>query len=71
MKVLHTKTLKDGRKHLLIELRKGEPEPVEPIKSDGFYKLNYPMDDTIIEGYILNDPQRIMWDSYAQKWSDV
>ena len=44
---------------------------VEPIKSDGFYKLNYPMDDTIIDGYILRDPQRIMWDSYSQKWTDV
>ena len=28
-------------------------------------------DDTIIAGHILKDPQRIMWDSYSQKWADA
>lgn len=71
MKVKHTKTLKDGRVHVLLELGPTEAMPVEPLCADAYYKLNYPMDDTIIAGHILNDPQRIVWDSYSQKWMDV
>ena len=71
MKLLHTKTLKDGRVHVLIELGAIEAFPVAPIREDGYYKLNYPMDDTIIAGRILCDPQRVMWDSYSQKWVEA
>ena len=71
MKLLHTKNLKDGRKHLLIELAVNERAPVPPINDGAFYQLSYPMDDTIIEGFILNNPQRVTWDSYSQKWIDV
>jgi hypothetical protein len=71
MKLLNVKTLKDGRKHLLIEIGKTEMYPVEQFKANSYYKLNYPMDDTIIEGHILVAPQPVMWDSYSQKWVDV
>jgi hypothetical protein len=71
MKIKYTKMLKDGRRHILVELSKGECEPVSPINIDGFYKLNYPMDDTIIAGHILSNPQRTAWDSYSQKWVDA
>ena len=71
MKIKHTKILKDGRIHVLLELGATEAFPVEAIKESAFYKLNYPMDDTIIAGYILSNPQRIVWDSYSQKWIDV
>ena len=71
MKVLHVKTLKDNRRHALIELKLGEELPVAPLQATGFYKLDYPMDDTIIEGYMMKDPQRVHWDSYSQKWVDV
>jgi hypothetical protein len=71
MKIKHTKVLKDGRIHVLLELGATEAFPVPALHEDAFYKLNYPMDDTIIAGHILKDPQRIMWDSYSQKWMDV
>lgn len=71
MKIKHTKTLNDGRVHVLIELGATEAMPVESVKDGAFYKLNYPMDDTIIDGHILSNPQRVMWDSYSQKWIDV
>lgn len=71
MKIKYEKVLKDGRIHVLIELGATEAFPVAPIAEDAYYKLNYPMDDTIITGHILKDPQRIMWDSYSQKWVDV
>lgn len=71
MKILNIKTLKDNRRHVLIELKSGEELPIAPLQSAGFYKLNHPMDDTIIEGHILKDPQRVHWDSYSQKWSEA
>ena len=71
MKVKYEKVLKDGRIHVLIELAPTEACPVPPVDEDAFYRLNYPMDDTIIQGHILHDLQRIMWDSYSQKWIEV
>ena len=71
MKLLHEKVLKDGRIHVLIELGATEPFPVAPIQEDAYYQLSYPMDDTILQGHIIKDPQRVAWDSYSQKWVDV
>lgn len=70
MKVKHTKTLKDGRKHVLIELNAGESMPTPALNVDAFYKLNYPMDDQIVEGHLLFNPQRVYWDSVEQKWME-
>ena len=71
MKILNTKTLKNGKTHVLIEIDKGELPPEMPNVPGAFYKLNYPMDDTIVEGYIMRNPQRMHWDSYAQKWVEA
>lgn len=71
MKLKNIKTLKDGRRHVLLELDISELLPVPQLQDDAYYKLGYPMDDTIIAGHILRDPQRIMWDSYSQKWVEV
>jgi hypothetical protein len=71
MKVISTKTLKDGRKRVLIELGSTELNPVAPLLGDAFYRLGYPMDNAIVGGYILQDPQRVAWDSYSQKWEDA
>ena len=67
MKVKHTKELKDGRRHVLIELAKGELIPVPPVDPDAFYRLNDPMDD-VVDGYLIKNPQRVCWDSLAQTW---
>ncbi len=71
MKTLNIKTLKDGRRHLLIEIAPNEKYPVPPPESESFYKLGYPMEDQIIEGYILQGLQRMHWDSYSQKWTEA
>ena len=68
MKIKHEKVLKDGRIHVLIELGPTEAFPTEAIKDSAFYRLNYPMDDQIVEGFMLNKPVRVHWDSYSQKW---
>ena len=71
MKIKHEKVLKDGRIHVLIELGPTEAFPTEAIKDSAFYRLNYPMDDQIVEGFILNKPVRVHWDSYSQKWIEA
>jgi hypothetical protein len=67
MKVLYEKTLKDGRRHALVELMPGE-ELEQPLKADAFYRLQYPMDDQVYAGYILQNPERVVWDTLEQKW---
>lgn len=70
MKVRYTKTLKDGRRHVLVELAIGEPVPRAHINEDAFYRLNYPHDE-IVQGHYINDPQRVYWDSLSQKWEEA
>ena len=71
MKIKHEKVLKDGRIHVLIELGPTEAFPTEAIQDSAFYRLNYPMDDQIVEGFMLNKPVRVHWDSYSQKWIEA
>lgn len=70
MKVLHSKTLKNGRRHVLIELTPHEQLPVPPVDPDAFYRLNDPMDD-VVGGYLIWKPQRVCWDSLTQKWIEA
>ena len=66
----HTKVLKDGRIHVLIELAANEAFPVAPINEDGYYRLNYPHDE-IVQGHHIKNPQRVYWDTLSQKWEDA
>lgn len=68
MKILHTKTLKDGRRHVLVELSKDEPNPSPSLDPKGFYKLNYPLEDEVIAGHLLTDLTPVHWCSATQKW---
>jgi hypothetical protein len=70
MKLLHTKSLKDGRRHVLMELCKDDPMPIRPPHKDHHYRLGYPMDD-VVAGHILKDMRRVFWDSLTQKWVDA
>jgi len=71
MKVLHTKALKDGRRHLLIELRPEEEAGFMHIPGNSFFQLGYPLEQTIIESHHLRDLQRVAWDAYSQKWVEA
>ncbi|CAB4241136.1 hypothetical protein UFOVP228_24 [uncultured Caudovirales phage] len=71
MKVLHTKTLKDGRRHVLMELSPHEKGHFAYIMPDAFYRLNEPMHEDIVIGHIIQNPQRVYWDSLEQKWIDA
>lgn len=70
MKIKHTKVLKDGRRHVLVELGATEPLPVAPVKEDAYYQLNYPHDE-IVQGLHIISPKRVFWDTLSQKWVDA
>ena len=67
MKTLHTKRLKDGRVHVLIELGPTEAMPVPAYKDDAMYRLHDPMDD-VVPGYVINDATRVYWCPVGQDW---
>lgn len=67
MKTLHTKVLKDGRVHVLIELGPTEAMPVEPVNHNAHYRLGYPIED-VVEGHIITEARRVHWCSLEQKW---
>jgi hypothetical protein len=71
MKIKHVKTLKDGRRHVLVELTKYDLMPVPPVDPDAFYRLNEPVHEDIVVGHIIQNPQRVYWDSLEQKWRDA
>ena len=70
MKIKHTKVLKDGRLHVLLELGPNEALPVAPVNEDAYYQLNYPHDE-IVQGFCISDPKRVYWDTLAQKWEEA
>ena len=71
MIVLHTKTLKDGRRHMLVVMAANEKGELLLIKQDKFYKLGYPVDDTIVQSHHVAGATEVYWDSYSQKWSEA
>jgi hypothetical protein len=71
MKIKHTKVLKDGRQHMLIELQPGEHLSLLHVAPNSFFRLGYPLEDQIIESHHLTEFKRVAWDAYSQKWVDV
>ena len=70
MKLKHTKVLKDGRLHVLLELGPTEAFPVAALNEDAYYRLNYPHDE-IVQGCNIINSQRVFWGTLAQKWEDA
>jgi hypothetical protein len=70
MKIKYIKTLKDGSRHVLVELTKSDPMPIRPPHEDYHYRVGYPMND-VISGHILKEMKLVFWDSRSQKWVDA
>lgn len=70
MKVRHSRPLKDGRVLVLVELGATEAMPVPPLNDDAFYKLNYPHEE-IVQGFHINNPTRVYWDTLDQAWREA
>lgn len=70
MKHIHTRTLKDGRVHVLIELGPTEAMPVAPIRKDAHYRLGHPLEDVVL-GHVIKDARRVYWCPVGQEWVDA
>ena len=70
MKIIHTKLLKNGKRHLLIELEENESVPSPTKKDDAHYRLGEPLQTEVISGHILNQAQPVYWCSVTQEWVD-
>ena len=69
MIIKYSRVLKDGRVHVLMELGPTEAFPVPAVDSNAFYQLNYPHDE-IVQGFHIEHPKRVFWDTLQQKWEE-
>jgi hypothetical protein len=67
---IHTRQLKNGNFHVLIELGPTEAFPVQPVNEDAHYKLGYPVYD-VVAGHVIRDASRVTWCSAQQEWVDA
>lgn len=70
MKIRNTKILRDGRRHVLVELDPTEALPVAAYKDDAMYRLPYPMDD-IVPGRVISDARHVYWCPIGQEWVEA
>ena len=66
MKIKYERLLKNGKRHVLVELDTGES--IQSIDDDKFYRLEYPMEEQIFAGHILKNPEAVVWDTFEQRW---
>lgn len=66
MKVLHTKTLKNGKRHELIELAEGEE--VMSFNDNNYYRLGGQVDD-VVHGNVITESEHVVWCSIEQRWT--
>lgn len=65
MKVRHSKQLKNGKRHVLVEL--DADETLLTFDENGYYKLGYPFDE-VVRGNQITEADRVMWCVIEQKW---
>lgn len=66
MKIKYERTLKNGKRHVLVELSKDES--IFSVNDEAYYRLQYPMEEQVFAGHIIREPERVVWDTYEQKW---
>lgn len=65
MKIKHERTLRNGKRHVLVELDEGEHIMV--VHPDKYYKTGYPIEE-VVAGHIILDSVRVTWCSVGQEW---
>lgn len=68
MKILHAKTLKSGKIHLLVEVSPNES--LMSIKEDEHYQLGGQVDD-IVRGHVITEALGVYWCSITQRWENT
>jgi hypothetical protein len=65
MNIKHVKTLKNGKRHVLVELDEGER--IAAYHDDRFYRLGRPVEHIVI-GDVLDRAVPVTWCSASQEW---
>jgi hypothetical protein len=65
MKIKYVRTLKNGKRHALVELDPGER--ITSYLEAGHYKLGYPNEE-IVASHILDEAVPVTWCSAQQEW---
>jgi hypothetical protein len=68
MKVLHSKTLKNGKIHLLIEV--SPKESLVSIHEEEHYRLGGQVED-IVRGHVITEARGVYWCSITQNWEEL
>jgi hypothetical protein len=66
MKILHTKTLKNGKRHAIVELNEGEE--IVCFNEDWYYRLGGQLDD-VVRGHVITESEHVVWCSIEQRWT--
>lgn len=65
MKILHTKTLKNGKRHAIVEMDEGEN--ILCFNEKWHYRLGGQVDD-VVQGHVITESDHVVWCSIEQRW---
>lgn len=65
MKVKHRRELKNGKRHVLVELDANET--LVALDENGYYKTGYPQEE-VVQGHIILGSVPVTWCSLGQEW---
>jgi hypothetical protein len=68
MKVLHSKTLKNGKIHMLIEV--SPQECLVSVREEEHYRLGGQVED-IVRGHVITEARGVYWCSITQNWEEA
>lgn len=69
MKIIKETSTRDGKTRLTVEL--GAGERVIAIRENMLYRLGQPMEDDVVQAYIISEATPVYWCSIEQKWRDA
>lgn len=65
MKEISSKTLKNGKRRVTVDVDPGEE--LMALRPDSFYKLGYPFQETV-QTHIIQDAVQVTWCPLGQEW---
>lgn len=65
MKIRHRKELKNGKRHVLVEL--DSDETLISFNEEAYYKLGGQVED-IVRGHVITEAYQVTWCSIGQEW---
>ena len=65
MKIKYKKELKNGKRHVLVEI--DADETLLTFDADVYYRLGYPFDE-VVRGNQITEADKVMWCVLEQKW---